>query len=247
MPDLPDLLRTATVDLPHQPRLQKCWIAALDLSPNETTPWDPPGNRPIALQYWPESITDSRSVEWNPRTIPGGSHPIYQWTHSGERRISFVAVFTTDTEPPENSLRRDNPYATAFDSPGILSGFEIGVRDIDIRSAISWLRWFTYPTYGQGQDTRVFEPAKVLLCMPNSGIAHTGEDHITAVMTACEVTYEAFFTSGLPRIAEVSIELVEVVQQSGSIRFHDRKNMRPAKFMPNFTGVGARGDSGPVR
>lgn len=241
MPDLPDLLRTALVDLPHEPRLQKAWIAAIDLAPHEQEDGPPWGTKNIAFQYWPESITDSRSVEWNPRTIPGGSHPIYQWTHSGERRISFIAVFTTDTEPPEKALSRSrgggsNPYQVAFDSPGILSGFDIGRRDLDVRSAISWLRWFTYPTYGTGQDTRVFEPAKVLLCMPNTGIAHTGEDHITCVMTACEVTYEAFFTSGFPRIAEVSIELAEVVQQSGSVRFHDRKNMLPSKFMANFTG-----------
>lgn len=248
MPDIPDLLRTAAVDLPHQPRLQKAWIAALDLAEGEETPWFSHGAvNNIALQYWPESITDMRSVEWNPRVIPGGSHPIYQWTHSGERRLSFVAVFTTDTEPPESSLGNANPYQDGFDSPGTLSGYQIGHRDLDIRAAISWLRWFTYPSYGIGQDTRVFEPAKVMLCMPNSGIAHTGQDHITAVMTACEVTYEAFFTSGLPRIAEVSIELAEVVQQGGRVRFHDRQNMSQSRYMANFGNINAGGGSGPVR
>lgn len=237
MPDVPDLLRSALVDLPHQPRLQKVWIAAVDLAPHENNPpWaDPSGPNSIAFQYWPESLTDSRTVEWNPRVIPGGSHPIYQWTHSGERRISFIAVFTTDTEPSESSLRNRNPYEESFDN--LLSGVQRGTRDIDIRAAVSWLRWFTYPTYGQGEDTRVFEPAKVLLCMPNTGIAHTGEDHITAVMTDCTVTYEACFTSGFPRICEVSIELAEVVQRGSSVRFHDRTEMNPAKIMGHFTGL----------
>jgi hypothetical protein len=231
---VPDLLRSSLVDLPHQPRLQKAYVAAVDTAPEEIPPWAEEGADNIAFQYWPESLTDSRGSEWNPRTIPGGSHPIYQWTHGGERRISFVAMFTTDTEPPETALRRDNPYSPAFDTPGALN---LGTRDMDIRAAISWLRWFTYPTYGQGEDLRVFEPAKVLLCLPNTGLAHTGEDHITCVMTNCEVTYEAWFTNGFPRLAEVSIEVAEVVQRGNRIRFHDRKDMSPSAHIGAFTGV----------
>jgi hypothetical protein len=177
-------------------------------------------------------------VEWNPRTIPGGSHPVYQWTHSGERRISFVAVFTTDTEPGEEDLRLENPYEGFLDIPGPLSGLDIGRRDIDIRSAIAWLRWFTYPYYSDN-SIEVFEPAKVLLVLPNTGLGHNGVDHITCVMTACEVTYEAWFTSGFPRIAEVSIELAEVVQGSNGVTFHNRRNMSRAQHMRTF---GARRD-----
>lgn len=240
MVGLPQNILSQLVNTPHESRLAQVLIGAVDLAPDETVPWqndqaDPQGisslrgageasNTYLTLQYWPESLTDSRGAEWNPRNIPGGSHPIYQWTHGGERRLSFTTVFTTDTAPEDAALGRDDPYADAASSP--LSGIKKGTRDMDPRAAIQWLRYFTYPLYGRGQDLRVFEPPKVILCMPNTGLSYDGTDYIVAVMTTCDVTYEAWFPNGFPRIVEVQLEFAEVVQYGGRVRFHERRDMR---------------------
>lgn len=246
MPGLPGNILSAITQFPQEEHLAKAYIQPVDMAPDEVPPWSSHREgSAIAFQYWPETIQDTRPVEWSPRNIPGGSHPIYQWTHGGERRISFTAVFTTDTSPDEAileyvdglfdvSLGRsyNSPYDLQADQP--LSGLELGKRDLDLRSVISWLRWFTYPTYGIGNDLRAFEPAKCLLVLPHTKLGHSGSDYIMTVMTQCDVTYEAWFTTGFPRIIEVSLEFAEVVQSQRRIRFHDRKDMRPSQAVRSF-------------
>lgn len=239
---VPGNIISQLVDVPHEPRLAQAYLGAVDLAENESVPWGG-GNRQggsrggdnvpdVAFQYWPESLQDTRGSEWNPRSIPGGSHPIYQWTQGGERRLSFTALFSTDTEPEDEALLQDDPYAAAADRP--LSGIQRGSRDLDIRAAVSWLRYYTYPMYGTGQDLRVFEPPKVLLVMPNSGIAYDGHDYVTAVMTQCDVTYQAWFPSGFPRMVEIQLEFAEVVQQGLRVSFHDRQNMRRSGTIASY-------------
>lgn len=249
MPVLPvGLLTTLAGDQP-QPKIAQAFLVAVDKKPFEETPWEKEGQKQIAFQYWPETIQDSRQVEWSPRSIPGGSHPIYQWTHSGERRISFTAVFTRDREPPpeepggglgliDSAVSAVESAASAIGLGG--SGEGDKYRDAPIEAAVSWLRWFTYPLYDQG-DLRVFEPAKCMLVMPNSHIGHKGEEDIITVMTNCEVTYEAFFTSGHPRIVEVALEFAETVQHDGRVEFHSRSDMLTSAGVADILAV--RGDS----
>jgi hypothetical protein len=44
-------------------------------------------------------------------------------------------------------------------------------------------------------------------------------------MTTCDITYEAWFPNGFPRIIEVQLEFAEVVQYGGRVVFHDRSKM----------------------
>lgn len=245
---VPQNIITQALNVQHETRLAQALIGAMDTAPGETVPWAndfadaPTGdlstfdsfetarNTYLALQYWPESLTDSRGAEWNPRSIPGGSHPIYQWTHGAERRISFQAVFTTDTAPPDETSGRDDPYADV----SLLTAIQKGTRDMDIRSAVNWLRYFTYPSYGDGADLRAYEPPKAILVLPNTRLGHDGSDYVVCVMTQCDVTYEAWFPNGVPRILEVSLEFAEVVQFGNRVRFHDRKNMRGSRVLPSY-------------
>jgi hypothetical protein len=251
MPDLPTNVLSSLIQVPHEARMAQAYLQPVDLAPNETPPWSlTEEGSAIAFQYWPESIQDSKGSEWNPRNIPGGSHPIYQWTHGGERRISFTAVFMTDTAPEERlleftdglfeaSFTKQNfssPYSVQADVP--LNGLELGKRDVDLRSVVSRLRWFTYPTYGsEPNDLRVYEPAKCLLVLPHTRLGYNGEDHVTCVMTQCDVTYEAWFPSGFPRIIEVALEFAEVVQSSQQVRFHDRKSMVVSQAIQHFLSL----------
>jgi len=231
---IPQNILTQALNVPHEPRLAQVTIGAVDMAEGEKLPWlgeanertsalssQSSSNTHLALQYWPESLQDSRGAEWNPRNIPGGSHPIYQWTHGGERRLSFTVVFTTDTAPPDGTTGLDDPYADL----SILAGIQKGTRDLDIRKAINWLRYFTYPSYGSGPDLRVYEPPKCILVFPNTGLGHDGSDYVTCLMTQCDVTYEAWFPNGMPRICELSLEFAETVQSGNRVRFHSRSNM----------------------
>jgi len=233
VPALPENLLTSLTNIAHAPRLQKCFLQPVDLPAPEKPPWAPEGwSTAIAFQYWPESVSDTRQSEWNPRNIPGGSHPIYQWTHGGERTISLTAVFTTDTDPGDENLEaEDDAYAEAQSAP--LNGLEIGSRDIDLRAVVSWLRWYTYPAY-EDEGLKVFEPAKCLLVMPNSKLSYDGQDHITCVMTQCDVTYQAWFVNGFPRVIEVSLTFAEVVQSGRRVRFHDRRHMAQAEHIRTY-------------
>ena len=265
MPGLPGNILSMFTSFPQETSIAKAYLQPLDLAPDEAPPWGVSGGGAgslsvpdpgslfgsdalgaIAFQYWPESIQDSRSSEWNPRNIPGGSHPIYQWTHGGERRVSFTAVFMTDTAPDETIIRAmealeaiglsgkpESPYEQQ-DNLGLLSGIELGTRDVDLRAVVSWLRWFTYPHYGAGDDIRAYEPAKCLLVLPQTKLGHDGTDYIVSVMTQCDVTYEAWFPTGFPRIIEVSLEFAEVVQEGARVAFHDRANMNYSAVVKNF-------------
>lgn len=253
----PQNIITQALNVPHETRLAQAVIGALDLAPDESVPWQDDNADPLALfqstgiampdtvyktwmalQYWPESLQDTRGAEWNPRMVPGGSHPIYQWTHGGERRITFTSAFTTDTAPPDETSGRDDPYADV----SVLSGIQKGTRDMDIRAAVNWLRYFTYPMYGRGSDLRAFEPPKVILVFPSSGMGHDGSDYVVAVMTQCDVTYEAWFPNGVPRIIEVALEFAEVVQYGGRVRFHDRRDMRRSQNLPSYLKPRTRGN-----
>ena len=232
MAALPENLLTSLTNLSHGPRLAKCFLQPLDMKDGERPPWAPKGgSTAVAFQYWPESLQDSRASEWNPMNIPGGSHPIYQWTHGGERNLSLTAVFTTDTDPGAEALLNKDPYREARSAP--LNGLVLGERDVDLTSVVSWLRWFTYPAY-EADSNKVYEPAKCLLVMPNTRLAHNGQDYITCVMTQCDVTYQAWFVNGFPRIIEVSLAFAEVVQSGRRVAFHNRNDMYPSRHIRTY-------------
>lgn len=250
MPELPDNILTALTNVSHSPRLAKAYLQPLDMAPDERPPWNLSGGQggdAIAFQYWPETIQDTRGSEWSAKTIPGGSHPIYQWTHGTERQITFTAMFTTDTAPEERLLSSgdegnsrpgsilssegglggfSDPYTVQRDYR--LSGLNPGGRDVDLRSVVSWLRWYTYPYYTDGDGWKAYEPPKCLLVMPNMGMGYLGYDHVTCVLTQCDVTYEACFETGFPRLIEVSLSFNEVVQEGTSVQFHNRRLMGSA-------------------
>lgn len=183
------------------------------------------GKAPLAFQYFPESMTDTKAINYQQKEIPGGSLPLYQWIASGERLISFTAQFTSDVN--------------IIDQPEIMQGPDKR-RNVDVRSALLWLRRHLVPHYGRAASTpgdqvvfsdRTYAPAKIRLHIPNSGIgllgggrsdASVSKDAITCLMTQCEITYQAWFPNGLPQIAEVQLAFAETPQINGRIYFPGR-------------------------
>ena len=64
--------------------------------------------------------------------------------------------------------------------------------------------------------------------MPNTSLGWDGSDAVLTVMRQCQVTYQAWFPNGVPRILEVSLEFAEVVQSGARVGFQSRDRMRPA-------------------
>jgi hypothetical protein len=184
---------------------------------------------PLAFQYWPDTVSDTKTVNWAAREIPGGSLPIYQWISSGERIVSFTATFTSDMD-----LASSNASA---DLGNRLKNVGQARRNVDIRSAIAWLRSFMHPTYGSPTEVGVplaIAPQRIKLILPGSGIGVGGAaavdlndvDEILCVMTQCDVTYESSFPSGLPRVVTVGLAFAQIAQRAdvGVVTFPDAAN-----------------------
>jgi hypothetical protein len=215
----------------QMPRPVRCSITPLadDVPSNEQA-----GAATRIFQYFPESIQDSRQVDYQAKPIPGLSHPLYQWTTGGGREISFVSIFTRDrilTDQEKLSLQ----LSTISQTPGLATGFAMGginvntpspvdLRNVDIPSAISWLRSYTYPEYGssgQNQYSRPRPPRRLILTLPgmriNQGTPELCDDDMRAVMTQCDVTHEGFFNDGTPRISRVNLAFTEIIQYSNGV------------------------------
>lgn len=180
---------------------------------------------PLRFQYWPESIQDTKTVNWAPRDVPGGSLPVYQWINSGERIISFTAVFSSDMD----LIQGDDALVERLKAVG-----QEG-RNVDIRAAAIWLREFMLPSAGElaGAETPIsIAPARCLLRLPKSGIGVTGGvsgtsdvDAMVCIMTTCDLSYDAFFPSGLPRIMTASLAFAQIPQLGSSVIFPAQTEM----------------------
>ena len=189
----------------------------------------------VAFQYFPESISDGKNINYQQKDIPGGSLPLYQWVSSGERLITFTAVFTCDVDyaAAKASIDPTDPSSVAIDVAttalqGRLKASGQIRRNPDIRGAIAWLRRYMLPTYdGTFQAPITRAPNKLRLYLPNSGIGVLGGsdaaggsiDSICCVMTQCEANYEAYFPSGLLRVATVSLAFAQIPQFRGGVFF----------------------------
>lgn len=228
MPSLGTIASALTSKVPS--KSSKAYLIELDKSTDAPKLGDGPGAY-VAFQYFPESITDSKQINYQQKEIPGGSLPLYQWISSGERLISFTAVFTSDVDYGSVSVRNSgqlldptNPTQGASTLQQRLRNSGQLKRNPDLRGAVAWLRRYLVPTYS---NNYTFAPNKLRLFMPNSGIGIAGgsdsfnrsPDSMNCVMTQCEVTYESFFESGIPRHITVSLSFAQLPQLDGGVYF----------------------------
>jgi hypothetical protein len=194
-------------------RTTACYITPLD------PVTDAPENDKIrSFQYFPETLEDNRESNWEAKPIPGGSLPLYQWLTGGARTVSFRAMFTSDVD--FEYVTQDRLHAMGVES-----------RNVDVNSAVLWLRSFQMPSYGSASQvgmplTRA--PRKLLLTVPVSGIGWGAgqnlglgldEDTVLCVMTECSVSWEAFWPSGRARIASVQCGFTQLAQMAGRVSF----------------------------
>lgn len=148
------------------------------------------------FQYFPDSLSDTKAVTYEPKEVPGGSLPLYQYSSSGERTISFTAYFTTDIDHLSGQQTIDwaatlgdsagdqsLPPGTEQQSPTASGAVEAvytrlaasGALDRNpfIPGMLIWLRRFLFPRYGEHAEVGVpltKPPHKLLLHIPGSEI-----------------------------------------------------------------------------
>jgi hypothetical protein len=223
------------------PRLARAYIVPLEAGTDTVL-----SGEMKAFQYFPESIKDNKLTNWQPKDVPGLSHPIYQWTSCGPREIGFTVVFTRD-----NAL-------TAAEKVAPVGQETSDPRNVHIPAAISWLRSFKYP---EARNPKMFSnassfitgkrdssffplpPRKLILGVPGLGLNH-GEDslctdEIYCIMLQCEVSYDSFFNDGTPRIATVQLNFAEIIQVNGQIRSQQSSMLKTtANYEYNLTDIG---------
>lgn len=180
------------------------------------------------LQYFPETLQDSKAVSYQSKDVPGGSLPLYQWVSSGERTISFTTVFSTDVDhaigdQSTGARTRVERMKARTDAAGVSD------KNVFIPAAVAWLRRFMLPRYGETSEVGVpltEAPHKILLGVPgsyigwNGGAGTFGSAHaVLCLMTQCEVTYESLFPSGNPRLVTVQLAFAQIAQSGGRVRF----------------------------
>lgn len=187
----------------------------------------PQESREFQFQYYPENIQVSKQKNMAPKEIIGGSFPLYQWTSSGERTITFSTYFTCDIDLLVNGEAGVQDLLRRVQAAGI------GDRNIDIRVALLFLARFQLPTFSgvnASGSQLTLAPRKLKLRLPGSAIGSIGgevhqssigvsKDEVVCHMTQFEYTYEAHFPSGLPRIVAVQLGFAQNVQVNGGVQF----------------------------
>lgn len=181
------------------------------------------------FQYFPETVTDSKAINYAAKEIPGASLPLYQWVNSGARTISFTATFTTDVDFVGEAF---NTSEAIGNMKSRLKASGVEGDNVYIPAAIAWLRRYMLPRYSEQEETgvgtpRVEPPPVLLLVFPRPArmdraggtLVNLSSDAMPCLMQTCDVTYEQFFPSGTPRIATVSLAFVEIAQVGGSVIF----------------------------
>lgn len=148
------------------------------------------------FQYFPESLSDTKAITYEPKEIPGGSLPLYQYSSSGERTISFTAYFTTDVDhlSGQQTIDWDAELSETGRDQSLPSGVEERMGTVEssidamytrltasgaldrnpfIPGMLVWLRRFMFPRYGEHAEVGVpltKPPHKLLLHIPGSEI-----------------------------------------------------------------------------
>lgn len=153
----------------------------------------------IKLQFFPESISDSKGVTYNSETPFGASHPIYSFISGDERSISFSTYLSRDMYDTDVK----NEY------------------NIDIETIIKKLRSYLYPDY-QSDGRLLVAPHRFKLAI----VSKDRKKYINGIfiMTSCEIEIIKFFHNGDIRLASVDLEFVETVQNKFGINYVSRSS-----------------------
>jgi len=176
------------------------------------------------LQYWPESLSESKSQNWQSKELPGLNNPLYQWVNGGERPFTFTAQFSRDMDGT------------------IGNTVEEGKHDVDIDAAIAWLYLLSSSDYEKTADMTVAVAPPVLYLVfmgthlgyqneggapvDNVGSIDNASSGVHCILTEVSVERKNWFPSGAPRSADVSLTFNEVIQIGQNIIPYGRDRLK---------------------
>jgi hypothetical protein len=186
-----------------------------------TNPRALPGGRFLAqsealfFQYWPQSLSDEYAVDYVEHNIPGGSHPLYQWSGGRGRTIAFEAVFTSELNTLRTAGSSSLAGAAATAAAASISLLPSAPYTVDVSAALAKIRSWMMPKYSPGGRLGETEPPKILtLVFPNTKLAGS-TDLIQVILRSAPITIESWFPNGQVRVATVQLTFNEVVQTPG--------------------------------
>jgi hypothetical protein len=226
------------------PKPARAYLVPLDINHGDTVLLD----QRRSFQYFPATLSDSQPTNYQSKVIPGLSHPLYQWTSGSARQISFESIFTrdrTNTAGEQEAITRGSVDVSSAGGVGqaftIKTGYLNAAQNsdptnVDIPSAVAWLRSFLLPEYStdggkfSGIPERPRPPFKLILGLPgvrlNWGVPTLPPTEVYVIMTGCEVAYDGFFHDGTPRTAKVQLTFAEIIQIGGKIIVQDGSTKR---------------------
>lgn len=177
------------------------------------------------LQYWPDSVSTSKSANWQTKDIPGSPVPLLQWINGSGRQFSFSTVFSRDM------------------SGEIGKDVEEDKFNVDIDAAIAWLESLSSNDYEDVGDVKNASVAPPILWiyMPGNKIGYnsvaegslnsakyggwSGPGGVYCVMTEISNERKNWFQDGVLRFTSVSLSFMESIQVGQGIYPYGRKAM----------------------
>lgn len=184
----------------------------------------------FVFQFWPQQLTDTYTPNYISKTIPGASHPLYQWTGGNGRDISFNAEFVSEIREDEGASYSEASFRDriqASSATSMLSGLSrtgplgaIGALllpsaryTVNVTAALAALQQYLYPLYPERGGT-VKPPRKLVLVLPGTKLGRDQGDGILCILRSANVTMESWFPSGQLRSATISLQFSEIVQHT---------------------------------
>ena len=215
------LVSAFTGDLIASPKVAEVLIVPLGEDGKLTKDEFGKGDGKRILQYWPESLSDSKGANWQSRDIPGAPLPIYQWVNGSERPLSFTATFSRDM---------DGEIGEDIDEDK---------HNVDIDAAVAWLRMLESNDYRPVGDMQaaIAPPTLWLMFMgtklgynDNANVpkvdSYTYDSGIYCILNNVEVERVDWFPSGRPKFANVSLSFLETMQIGAGVYPYGRDGMK---------------------
>jgi hypothetical protein len=188
----------------------------------------------FVFQFWPQQVQDNYTPNYATKQIPGGSHPILQWTGGSGRNISFTAQFVSEiregsyklgtkhvdfrsrvTQGAAGSILSDTDASSIESQPLQALLLPSARYTVNVAAAIAALQQYLYPTYDGENQERAIPPKKLVLVLPGTKLGRSdNNDGILCVMKGASVTMESWFPDGELRSASVALSFSEIVQLS---------------------------------
>jgi hypothetical protein len=198
----------------------------------------------------PATWDESKASNWIQHNIPGQSDPVFQWTSSGPRTVTFDALVTTETSDykvsagekesekatPKKTLQAVADYAVSLfnvsvPTPPPTSQYTKNEDILDISNRLNYYRSLAYPSYtdpnAKGVPSRLkSSPPLLVLFAGNSLSSLAYSDRITNkqdvwVLTNYTIRITKQLSNLIPIEAVVSFTLVQYnIRSFDSNRFY---------------------------